>query len=91
MYVSECKLNIIRTEIGHLEVFERENYWLGEKHSARLFVDGGRDYMGVDLQVLLVALPLHVHFHCCILSEQKGSQVFIENEHHFDLSCTHRE
>lgn len=91
MHVSGCKLYIVGTEIGHLEVFESENYWLSEKHSARFFVDGGRDHVGVDLQVLLEAWPVHVHFHRGVLSEQKGSQVFIENEYHLDLSCTQRE
>lgn len=92
MYASECKLNMIRTELGHLQVFECEDHWLSEKHSARLFVDGGSDYMGVDRQALLIlARPFHVHFHRCVLGGQKGSQVFIENEYHLDLSCTQRE
>lgn len=80
------------TELGHLKVFEREDHWLSEKHSAGLFVDGGSYDMGVDRQALLImAWPLHFHLYCGILSGQERSQVFIQNEHHLDLSCTWRE
>lgn len=83
---------MIRTEVGHLQVFECEDHRLGEKHSARLFIDGGGDYMGVDRQALLIlARPVHIHFHRGVLGGQEGSQVLIENENHLDLSCTQRE
>jgi len=68
-------------------MFECEDNWLSEKHSAGLFVDGGSNYMGVDCQALLLKIrPLHFHFHCSILSGQEGSQIFIQNEHHLYLS-----
>lgn len=73
-------------------MFECEDHWLNEKHSAGLFVDGRSNYMGVDGQALLiVAWPIHFHLHCGVLSGEEGSQVFIKNEHHLDLSCTLRE
>ena len=69
-------------------MFEGVDHRLREEHSARLFVDGGRDDVGVDCQpLLIVAWPLHFHFHRGVLSGQEGSQVFIEDEHHLDLSC----
>jgi len=72
-------------------VFESEDHWLDEKHPAGLFVDGGSDYMRVDRQALLVvARPVNFHLQSGVLSGQEGSQVFIKNEHHLDLSCTWR-
>lgn len=71
---------------------ECEDHRLSEKHSAGLFVDGGGDNMGVDCQALpVVAGPVHFHLHRGVLGGQEGSQVFIQNEHHLDLSCTWRE
>lgn len=73
-------------------MFESEDHWLSQKHSARLLVDGGGDYVRVNCQLLLiVAYPLHFHFYCGVLRGQKSSQVFVENEHHLDLSCTRGE
>lgn len=78
----------MRTEAGHLQVFEREDHRLSEEHSAGLFVDGGSDYVGIDRQPpLFMARPVHFHLHRGVLGGQKGSKVFVENEHHLDLSC----
>lgn len=80
------------SELGHLEVFEREDHRLGEKHPAGLFVDGGGDDVGVDRQaLLLVAQPVHLHLHRGVLGGQEGAQVFIQDEHHLDLSYARRE
>lgn len=71
-------------------MFEGEDHRLCEEHPAGLFVDGCGDYVGIDGQTLAIALGpgVHVHLHCGVLGGQKGSQVFVENEHHLDLSCT---
>lgn len=68
-------------------MFECEDHWFSQKDSTGLFVNGGGNYMGINCKVpFFTHWPFHLHFHSGVLGGQEGSQIFIENKHHLDLS-----
>lgn len=69
-------------------MFECKDDGLSEKHSAGLFVDGGSYHVRVDGQALpLEARPVRFQLHCRVLRGQESSQILVQNEYHFYLSC----